>query len=528
MKKNNYFSRLTLLCLSLSMLLSSCELIDIVFIQKADTVNPHKLNVIYFLPSDMEPHLEYERRLSGALRHMQGYFGRQLEQNGYGYKTFGVQEHPEIPGYVNIKVIHAAGDHKDYPYSGGGNKAVNEIKAYFEAHPEEKTSDHFLVFIPVHEDGTGVPFYGLGKFAFTRDYAGGYDMEKWVDGEGFPTVEDKWIGGTIHELGHGLNLPHNRQRVSDDFIAMMGNGNSSYWNQPNNIKLTKASAMILRYNQLFSSDPTIQFYEESPVVEFMNQRVYADSEYLYVQSKFTSTVPVRGAIVYNDPKTNENDADYNAITWANGVIPTFDGDSISFKMPLSDIDEHFKEHPFSLRLSLVHENGRIVTTSYPYSFVNGQPNIDVNEKTYLDYDRSNWTIAGFSSQEEYAAEGALPGLAEYLLDGDYDSFWHSGWKTSPPKHPHWVAIDMASQKTIHGISVVQNQKSTNGMLKDFTLYVSDDNENWSTVGDFTASNSMTRQQIVLDTPVEGRYFKIQTYNSYGGTNANRISELAAF
>ncbi|MBD8488742.1 discoidin domain-containing protein [Echinicola sp. CAU 1574] len=535
-KKKLHFSRLAGLCLSAITLLGSCGDADMAGSESPDIYQkklslPHQkqLNVIYFLPNDMEPHLDYERRLSGALKHMKDYYAQQLLSHGFGNRSFGLAEHPEISGYVNIKVIHAENDHNYYPYSNGGNRAKKEIEAYFAEHPEEKTSEHFLVFIPVNEDGTGVPFYGLGKFAFTRDYAGGYDMDKWVDGVGFPTVDDKWIGGTIHELGHGLNLPHNRQKVSDNFTAMMGNGNSSYWSQPDNIKFTKASALILRYNELFTNNAPFEFYQESPEVEIKHQRIYADSEYLYVQTKFTSTVPVKGAIVYNDPKTGPNDADYNAITWATrDIIETTNADSISFKMALSDIDEHFKEHPFTLKLSLVHENGRIVNTSYPYNFVNGQPDIDVNDVVFDDYDRTDWSVAGFSSQEEYAAEGALPGLAEYLLDGDYSTFWHSGWKTNPPKHPHWIAIDMNETKTIHGISVVQNQKSSNGMLKDFTLYVSNDNVNWTTVGDFTATNSMSRQQIVLDTPIAAQYFKIQTYNSYGGTNANRIAEIAAF
>ncbi|GAB3651581.1 hypothetical protein GCM10028791_20570 [Echinicola sediminis] len=532
-KKKMHFSRVAGLCLSAITLLNSCDEADLAGSESLDVYQkklslPHqkKLNVIYFLPNDMAPHLEYERRLSGALKHMQDYYAQQLLSHGFGNRTFGLAEHDSIPGYVDVKVIHAKEDHTYYPYSGGGNKAVKEIKAYFEEHPEEKTSEHFLVFIPKHEDGTGVPFYGLGKFAFTRDYPGGYDMDKWVDDVGFPTVDDKWIGGTIHELGHGLNLPHNRQKVSDNFTAMMGNGNSSYWKSPDDIKFTKASALILRYNELFTNNAPFEFYQEAPVLEIKHQRIYADTDYLYVQTKFTSSVPVKGAIVYNDPKTNPNDADYNAISWASrDIMQTGTADSVSFKMALSDIDEHFKEHPFSLRMTFVHENGRTIKTSYPYNFVNGKPDIDLNEITYDDLDKSNWSVIDFSSQEDDFEDS---GWAHDLIDNDISTVWHSGWYGSQPTPPHHITVDMNTALKIKGVSIIQNQKATNAMLKNFTVFVSEDNSSWTNAGDYLATTSKGRQQFVFPAPINARFIKLVAHDSYGSPVGVRIAELAAF
>ncbi|WP_215223093.1 discoidin domain-containing protein [Echinicola shivajiensis] len=532
-KKKLHFSRLAGLCLAATTLLGSCGDADMVgsdspdvYHQKLSLPYQKQLNVIYFLPNDMEPHLDYERRLSGALKHMQNYYAQQLLSHGFGNRTFGLAENPEVPGNVNIKIIHAENDHLYYPYSNGGNRAVKEIKAYFEEHPEEKTSEHFLIFIPRHEDGTGVPFYGLGKFAFTRDYPGGYDMDKWVDGVGFPTIDDKWIGGTIHELGHGLNLPHNRQKVSDNFTAMMGNGNSSYWKSPNSIKFTKASALILRYNELFTNNAPFEFYQEVPEVEIKHQRIYADSEYLYVQTKFTSTIPVKGAIVYNDPKTGPNDKDYNAITWATrDIMETANADSVSFKMALSDIDENFKEHPFTLKLSFVHENGRIVANSYPYNFVNGQPDIDVNEITYDDLDKTNWSVVDFSSQEDDFEDS---GWGYHLIDNDISTVWHSGWYGSVPTPPHHITVDMGSIIKLHGISIIQNQKATNAMLKNFTVFVSEDNTSWTNAGDYLATTNTGRQQFIFPASLNARFVKIVAHDSYGSPVGVRIAELGAF
>ena len=94
----------------------------------------------------------------------------------------------------------------------------------------------------------GVPFYGIGKWCYVLDYKN-FDMQTWLDGS--QEGSSNWIGGTIHEIGHALNLPHNQHKVTDGWIAMMAWGNHEYTNNPENVHLTKASAAILNNNQIF-------------------------------------------------------------------------------------------------------------------------------------------------------------------------------------------------------------------------------------------------------------------------------------
>ncbi|WP_186755891.1 discoidin domain-containing protein [Echinicola salinicaeni] len=531
--KKSYFSWLALPCLAAGMMFSSCSEEGMIGAEGNEVVKSQlslpyqkQLNVVYFLPNDMEPHAEYERRLSGALKHIQGYYGQELLSHGFGNRSFGLEEHDSIPGFVKIHLIEAKEDRYYYPYNGGGRRAIEEIKEYFAQHPEEQTSDHFLVFLPASEE-VGVPFYGIGKFAFTRDYAGGYDMDKWVEGEGFPTRDDRWLGGTIHELGHGLNLPHNRQKVSDNFIAMMGNGNSRYWSNPSGIKFTKASALILRYNQLFTNNAEFEFYDQNPNLVIKHKKIYADEEYLYVQAKFTSEVDTKGVIVYNDPKTSPSDGNYNAISWTSrDIIETASGqDSVSFKMALADIDEQFKQYPFKLNMRFVHENGRFSNLSHDYSFVNGKPDIVVDDITYDDLDKTNWSVIDFSSQEDDFEDS---GWAYHMIDNDIYTVWHSGWYGSQPTPPHHITVDMADSFKINGVSIVQNQKATNAMLMNFTVYVSEDNSTWTNAGDFLASANKGRQQFIFDESVIARYIKIVAHDSYGSPVGVRIAELGAF
>ncbi|WP_417443528.1 discoidin domain-containing protein [Joostella sp.] len=515
----------------LSSIIASCDLIGdtmgnggVINEDELSVDGQKQLNVIYFLPNDTEPHDNYEERLSRALVHVQGYYAKEMESYGFGHRRFGLQEDDSIPGQVKIHLIHGDQPRSYYPYSGGGAKAKKEIDQYFQENPDLKTSEHYLIFIP-HYD-VGVPFYGLGKYAFVRDYENGYDMDKWEEGIGFPTIDDKWIGGLIHELGHGLNLPHNAEKASDDFIAMMGTGNNKYWQQPENINLTKASSLILRYNEIFNVHPPFVFYADEPEFDIKSQRLYADNENLYVDISFTSSIPVGGVIAYNDPKKSAGDADYNAITWTTTDITSQNGNKkVSFTIPLSGINEEYKEFPFDLKINFVHVNGTTTKLAHKYDFVGGKPDIDVTYERYDDINRVGWSIEEVSHEDpNFSSTG---GLAINALDGDLSTVWHTGYQTTYA-HPHHIVINMGQMETLRGISMVQNQDNNNGMIRDFKVLVSSDNVTYTEVGAFEASTSMTRQQFVFDAPVDAKYFKIYSTSSYNNRPVTRIAEINAF
>ncbi|MEL4307263.1 discoidin domain-containing protein [Joostella sp. CR20] len=532
MKTKFKLVNLLMVCLALCSFFASCDNLDGTSGGGTDIPDPDalskpgqkQLNVVYFLPNDVDAYANYQQRLTDVLKHVQEYYAEELSDYGFEYKKFGLQEDPESPGLVKIHLINAQETSADYPYDGGGRKAIVEIDAYFAENPDLKTSDHILVFIPRYE--VGVPFYGIGKYAFVRDYENGYDMSKWVDGVGFPSVDDKWIGGLIHELGHGLNLPHNRQKISDNFTAMMGNGNSQYWSNPNGIKLTKASSLILDNNQIFNTDPSIDFYTETPNLEIKKQRIYADSENLYATIQFETDIPVKGMIMYNDPKTGPNDLNYNAITWTSTNISINNNrKEISFTMPLSDIDEEYKQYPFKLNISAVFENGERKTFSnHDYNYVDRKPDIDIDYYLYDDFDKSNWTVE--ASSEETGFQGST-GLAVYLLDNDPATLWHSGYYSSFP-HPHSVTVDMKEIKSLSGISILQNQQNANGMMKDFTIEVSTDNVSYTEIGAHTATDDMLKQQFVFESATNARYFRITSLSSYNNRPVTRLAEVGAF
>ena len=185
------------------------------------------LNILYFVPSDMEPLPGHARRLGRILREVRDFYNRELERNG-SEARLRMPLDPET-GLVALEIVRAKRPLAEYPYATGGGVALPEINAYLAAHPRDDRSDRTLVIMPTRGEPT-VPFYGFGAYCFALDYEG-FDFQDC--GRRTPAGEkfSKWYGGLAHELGHGLGLPHTHATVSQERAglgtALMGAGNTT-------------------------------------------------------------------------------------------------------------------------------------------------------------------------------------------------------------------------------------------------------------------------------------------------------------
>ena len=492
---------------------------------------PYNVNVVYFIPADSEPLPDYHRRLSGIMLHMQDWYRKEMKFNGFGERTFGLEVNEVDENYVRIIVVKGKEGKASYPYEGGGTKAGAEIENYFTQNPEEKASDHTIVFIPSLEgehgwNAGGVPFYGMGRTCYVLDYKY-FDISTWMDGtkEG----ESNWIGGTLHELGHGLNLPHNQHKATDGWLSMMSWGNHDYNYHPENIHLTKASATILNNSQVFSNDPKRVFYDAEPSHSIKSFRIYADETNLYLRCKFTSEIPVNAVIAYNDPKTSADDSNYNAISWCTTNI--INGDSIAMVMPLDGINSEYKVNPFDLHIRFCHVNGNFSYESFKYQFQDRKPDIDISIEEVTKLDNSNWTVVGFSS-EEASGEGSDNGRVVHAIDNNTSTFWHSEWSGASPKYPHHFVIDMGQEEAVNGFTFVHRNNKYNGRPRDITIETSNDNLNWTNQGNYVLSDQSLEQTIELAQTGTFRYFKVTITTGYneGGEDVffTHLAEIGAY
>lgn len=239
--------------------------------------NAHQVNVIYFLPTDAEPVADYERRISELLLYLQQFYGKEMQRNGYGNHSFGLNRKEN--GNVDILLLRAKGPRTDYPYENAG-KCLEEVEAYFEEHPEKKASQHTFILMPTFynekfndQNPGGVPFYGIGRYCFALDYKD-FDIQHIGQDTHEGHLLTKWFGGFAHELGHGLNLPHNNGPASMNKALgtpLMGAGNYTFGMTPT--YMTPASCAILSNSEVFvGKGNTTQFYvrDTPPEIYFSN------------------------------------------------------------------------------------------------------------------------------------------------------------------------------------------------------------------------------------------------------------------
>ena len=121
-------------------------------------------------------------------------------------------------------------------------------------------------------------------------------------------------------------------------------------------------------------------------------------------------------------------------------------------------------------------------------------------------------IAFASSQEPDEGD------AGYMVDGDPSTFWHTMYSITLAKYPHWVDFDAGKQKVIKGFTYLARQDgSLNGCIKDYEIYVSNDNKNWGepvVKGSFEKTAKL--QKVMFGKPVKARYVRLRALNEQSG------------
>ncbi len=151
------------------------------------------------------------------------------------------------------------------------------------------------------------------------------------------------------------------------------------------------------------------------------------------------------------------------------------------------------------------------------------------------FDRTNWSIVGFSTEEP--AEGGGNGLAIDVLDDDLGTYWHSQWSGGEPEPPHYITIDMGEPQTVHGISIIDRYfegdwaTSGHGQPKAIKVSVSTDGTNWVDNGTFQVplppvDDPQSEIRFFLPAFQTARYLKI-TVTSAWETNSTNIAEIMA-
>lgn len=171
----------------------------------------------------------------------------------------------------------------------------------------------------------------------------------------------------MHELAHGLNLPHSHETNTEDLNLgknLMGTGNYVFGSDPTFIN--RAGAAILDKCQLFSKIKKTFYNASDAALTSLDGRV--DNGNFIVSGTFSTTDVVTDVNIYQDP--DARDDAYDAVAWSRKPK----GNSFRISMPLSELQT--PSGGYVLKIGLIMSNGIVSNLSYPYVFNNGRPVIN--------------------------------------------------------------------------------------------------------------------------------------------------------
>ena len=359
---------------------------------KISDLRDKPLRVIYFHAKDRKPLKNHIERWDGILSDIQNFYRAEMGKLGYGEVTITLEKENG-----KLKLHEVRGKEKDESYNyKSGSKIRGEVFEALRAkglNPDKETLLIVCGLSKTEDKKVTIysPYYGMGA-NHTRGICFTADME-WLSVDGLRPDPDKitlqvkehrgyepftlgrfntvYIGGTIHELGHGLSLPHNlaNKEESKRGTALMGAGNYTYrkeWrNQGKGSFLTHSSALRLLVHPLFNGDSNQS--KENPNLTFQELTIEHDQESIVIKGKIESSIPAIAMIAYND-KENKGQRgymvnnNYDATSWTSVISPENE-----FKIRITDL----REGNHQIRLTSVHPNGATTTRRMHYSRKNG-------------------------------------------------------------------------------------------------------------------------------------------------------------
>ena len=145
---------------------------------------------------------------------------------------------------------------------------------------------------------------------------------------------------------------------------------------------------------------------------------------------------------------------------------------------------------------------------------------------YAEVSRTGWTAE--ANTEELEGEGAVNGRAQTILDGKYDTFWHSKWQNASPVLPHIIIIDMQQQQDIISVELARRQHpdGNNTDLKTVVFSISNDKQTWTDFGElvFPKAADPNAKIVLLGKAINGRYIRVMVTESNNPPQAS-IAEV---
>ena len=118
---------------------------------------------------------------------------------------------------------------------------------------------------------------------------------------------------------------------------------------------------------------------------------------------------------------------------------------------------------------------------------------------------------------EYTAGGSTTdGPADWALDGNTDTWWHTNWAGGHTSgiEERWITLDLGSVQKIDGYRYYSRSGQSNGRVGDYKIEVSTDGDAWETVAEGTWENTVGWKLAEFDA-VDAQYVRLTGVSTYG-------------
>ena len=325
-----------------------------------EEVGPEKgrrvMRICYWSPADREPQPECRARLTRVLKHVQGFYQREMASWGFSNRTIQL----ELAEDGLLKLHMVKGRLKSEECSESDPKDGREIKQDCLKALRESGIDGeketLVIFCNLADwdaetrtMGHHSPYYASG------DSRGGtaWQVDSPLLDADLLTVKDQmiqdkqygrislgkynsiFIGGVCHELGHALGLPHCKECAAARAVrgtALMGSGNRTYGDElrgeGRGSFLTLPHALKLAVHPQFSG--SVKQMDIRVKAEFSAWQFKTPSDGLAVGGVVSANLPVHAVLAYADPAGG---GDYDSQIAA--AVPERDG-RFTLTLPRSD------------------------------------------------------------------------------------------------------------------------------------------------------------------------------------------------
>ena len=144
----------------------------------------------------------------------------------------------------------------------------------------------------------------------------------------------------------------------------------------------------------------------------------------------------------------------------------------------------------------------------------------VEKQISYNVNKSAWKVVSFDSEQGGSEQ------ADYAIDGNPETIWHTEYSPSKPACPHEIVIDMGQTFLVSAFVYQGRSDVQNGRVLDYEVTFS----NSPTVfgapdAKGTLQNSSEAQTVELASPVGARYMKFVAYRVVDGKEYASVAEL---